>query len=280
MERQVHTLEANYTAKETFSAAAIGAYLPERPAELLRYFDSIDSTNTYLKQTPDLPHGTVAVADSQSGGRGRRGRQFESAGGQGIYLSVVWQASLFPGDLLSLTALGAVAACNAVETVCGVRPGIKWTNDLVLQGKKTCGILTEMTSRSDGSPDRIVMGIGLNVCQRAEDFSPEVAELASSLEALLGRSISRARLAAELILEFDRLFTAAKTQYDAYLAAYRRDCITLGKPVRLLWRETQQKALALDVDGQFGLVVQYTDGRQETVRSGEVSVRGLYGYTE
>lgn len=276
----MHTLEANYTAKEAFSAAAIGAYLPDRPAELLRYFDSIDSTNTYLKQTPVLPHGTVAVADSQSGGRGRRGRQFESAGGQGIYLSVVWQASLFPGDLLSLTALGAVAACNAVETVCGVRPGIKWTNDLVLQGKKICGILTEMTSRSDGSPDRIVMGIGLNVCQRAEDFSPEVAELASSLEALLGRSISRAHLAAELILEFDRLFTAAKTEYDAYLAAYRRDCITLGKPVRLLWRETQQEALALDVDGQFGLVVQYANGQQEIVRSGEVSVRGLYGYTE
>ena len=276
----MHTLEANYPAKEAFSAAAIGAYLPERPAELLRYFDSIDSTNTYLKQTPGLPHGTAAVADSQSGGRGRRGRQFESAGGQGIYLSVVWQASLFPGDLLSLTALGAVAACNAVETVCGVRPGIKWTNDLVLQGKKICGILTEMTSRSDGRIDRIVMGIGLNVCQTAEDFSPEVAELASSLEALLGRSISRARLAAELISEFDRLFTAAKTEYDAYLAAYRRDCITLGKPVRLLWRETQQEALALDVDEQFGLVVQYADGRQETVRSGEVSVRGLYGYTE
>ena len=140
MERQVHTLEANYPAKEAFSAAAIGAYLPERPAELLRYFDSIDSTNTYLKQTPDLPHGTVAVADSQSGGRGRRGRQFESAGGQGIYLSVVWQASLFPGDLLSLTALGAVAACNAVETLLVHSAEVKETLPVVAKALAEAGV--------------------------------------------------------------------------------------------------------------------------------------------
>lgn len=272
-------MEKTHPTGETYSAFAIGAQLPDRPEALLHFFDSIDSTNTYLKQTPDLAHGTVAVADRQSGGRGRRGREFESAGGKGIYLSILWRPRGAVESLLSLTALGAVAACNAVEQVCGVRPGIKWTNDLVLQGKKICGILTEMTTGSNGSIDRIVMGIGLNVCQTAEDFSPQVAELASSLALLLGSPVSRTRLAAALIRELDRLFDNLDGCDEAYLSAYRRDCITLGQPVRLLWKEGQQEALALDVDEQFGLLVQYADGTQEVIRSGEVSVRGLYGYT-
>ena len=159
--------------------------------------------------------------------------------------------------------MAAVAVCGAVERAAGVRPGIKWTNDLILGGRKLGGILTELSLEGEtGRPEYLIIGVGLNVRQRAEDFPPEVADVATSLAAQ-GYEVSRAALAAALIEAFGR-----------------RDCVTLGREVRLLWSEEQERGLALDVDGQFGLVVRWADGTETTVRTGEVSVRGLYGYVE
>ena len=155
-------------------------------------------------------------------------------------------------------------------------------NDPVLEGKKLCGILTELSLEGEtGRVQDLVLGIGINVSQRPEDFTPEVREIATSLAQALGRPVSRPALAAEVIRELDRLYAALTAgEIAPYLAEYRRRCVNLGRTVRLLGPDGGETAEALDIDGDFGLVVRTADGGIRTVRSGEVSVRGLYGYTE
>lgn len=250
----------------------------------LRCFEELDSTNNYLKTQADAPDGTAVTAESQTAGRGRMDRSFQSPKGQGIYLSVLLRPSLPPDRLPPVTALAGVAVCAAVERVCGVRPGLKWPNDPVLCGKKLCGILTELSLEAEtGRVQSLVLGIGVNVGQGPGDFSPEVREVATSLLQALGKPVSRPQLTAALLEELDRAYAALLAgDLTEYLAAYRRDCVNLGKTVQLIpfgggERETAQ---AVDIDGEFSLVVRGADGKERTVRSGEVSVRGLWGYTE
>ena len=189
---------------------------------------------------------------------------------------------LAPEKILPLTALGAVAACDAVERTCGVRPQIKWTNDLVLNGKKLSGTLTELSLEGEsGALQYAVIGIGVNCNNASEDFPPELRDVATSLYLETGKRVQRAALAAALIEELDKLYAALQSGDTAsYLTSYRRDCLTLGREVQLLWQDVKEKVTALDVDDQFGLVVRRADGTVETIRTGEVSVRGLYGYVE
>ena len=248
----------------------------------LRCLEEVDSTNSYLKREAlsGAPHGTVAVANGQSAGRGRMTRSFQSPPGKGVYLSILLRPHLPPMDLMGVTGMTAVAVCGAVERAAGVRPGIKWTNDLVLNGRKICGILTEMALETEsGLTQSLVIGAGVNVSHTPEDFGPEVSRMATSL-AQEGYRVSRSALAAAMIEEFNRLGEALGGDASHWVDAYRRDCVTLGRPVRLLWTDRQVRGEALDIDEQFGLVVRLEDGSETTVRTGEVSVRGLYGYTE
>lgn len=248
----------------------------------LRCLEEVDSTNSYLKREAlaGAPHGTVAVANAQTAGRGRMTRSFRSPPGRGVYLSILLRPQLPPEELLGVTGMTAVAVCNAVERTAGVRPGIKWTNDLVLNGRKLCGILTELALEGEtGRTQSLVIGAGVNVSHTPEDFGPEVSQMATSL-AQEGYPVSRALLAAAMVEELLRLSGALGGDTGGWVEAYRRDCVNLGRPVRLLWTEGQTRAEAVDVDGQFGLVVRLPDGSLRAVRTGEVSVRGLYGYTE
>ena len=252
------------------------------PCPDLRCLEEIDSTNSYLKYEAlrGAPRGTVAVANCQTAGRGRRSRSFASPPDKGVYLSMLLRPQLRPEELLGATGLAAVAVCNAVERVSGVRPGIKWTNDLILNDKKLCGILTEMSVEGEtGMTESLVIGAGVNVRHSEKDFGPEVAGIATSL-AMEGYQASRPALAAAMIEEFFHLSDSLGGSIGQWVDAYRRDCVTLGKPVKLLWTDHQTEAVALDVDGQFGLIVRFPDGAKTTVRTGEVSVRGMYGYVE
>ena len=210
-------------------------------------------------------------------------RSFQSPKGAGVYLSVLLRPALPPDRLPPMTALAGVAVCAAVERACGVRPGLKWPNDPVLNGKKLCGILTEVSLEAEtGRLQSMVLGIGINVSQRAEDFSPEVREVATSLLQELGEPVSRPRLAAALLEELDAAYAALlRGDLSAYLAAYRRDCVNLGRTVQLIpFAGGRETAEAVDIDEDFSLVVRGAGGEERTVRSGEVSVRGLWGYTE
>lgn len=245
------------------------------------YFESIDSTNNYAKQAAlqGGEDGLVVIANEQTGGRGRSGRSFQSPPDKGLYLTALLRPKAAPAEVLSVTALAAVAVCNAVERTCGVRPGIKWTNDLILNGKKLTGILTEMGVEGEsGALQYVVIGIGVNANHERSDFSDEVAEMATSLRMELGHPVSRAALAAALIEELDALYACLGGDLSGYLEQYRADCVTLGKQVRILGSGAERTGEAVGIDDSFGLIVRREDGTLETIRSGEVSVRGLYGY--
>lgn len=258
-------------------------YLPadRLVGQTLLCLDTVDSTNTELKRraAQGAPDGLAVIADRQTGGRGRLGRSFVSVPEKGLYLSVLLRPRCAVAELTTLTAWAAVAVCDAIHSVCGVRPGIKWTNDLVLEGRKVCGILTELgTDPKTGAPDYVVLGIGVNLSQTAADFGPEVAPVAISLAQALGTAPDRAQLAAAILSALDGLYAAFPKERVAWLARYRANCITTGKPVRLLRPNGVQEAFAEAIDDDFALTVRLPDGRRETVSGGEVSVRGLFGY--
>ena len=244
-------------------------------------YESVDSTNTQCKRLAmnGAVDGTVVMAEEQTAGRGRKGRSFQSPQGLGLYLSILWRPQCEPSRLLPLTSLAAVAVSRAMERVTGERADIKWPNDLLLRDKKIAGILTEMALEGEsGQIDYVVLGIGINVHHKAADFTEEVAAMASSLDAVLGVTVSRPRLAAVLMEELDILRREVMWQPELYLDEYRQRCVTIGRTVQVVRGEERKAANAIDVDEQFGLAVRYEDGTEETVRSGEVSVRGLYGY--
>ena len=164
----------------------------------LRCLKEVDSTNSYLKREALLgaSHRTVATANCQTAGRGRMTRKFVSPPDRGVYLSVLFRPEVPPEALLGASGMAAAAVCNAVERTAGIRPGIKWPNDLVLHGKKLCGILTELSIEGEtGMVETLVIGAGVNVSHSREDFGPEVAEIATSL-AMEGYTVSRPALAA------------------------------------------------------------------------------------
>ena len=247
----------------------------------LRIFGEVTSTNTLLKQMAQegTPAGTVLIADRQTGGRGRLGRSFLSPGGVGVYLSALIRPDCAPTQLMHLTCAVAVAMCDAAENAFGFRPGIKWTNDLVVGTRKLGGILTELgLNPQTGRVDYAVLGIGINCGQTASDFDESIRSMATSVRMVTGRNADRNRLIAEMIKALEAMDQNLLTNPAAILDRYRRDCITLGQDVSILRGDELRHARALDIDTGGGLLVRYDTGETGTVTSGEVSVRGLYGY--
>lgn len=254
---------------------------PQYPwGELVTYLPETDSTNTQLKRLAreGAPEGTALVSGHQTVGRGRKGRSFYSPEGMGIYLSILLRPKCEAADLMHLTCATGVAMCNAMESITGVRPGIKWTNDLVFGKRKLGGILTELGFTPQGKLDYAVIGIGINCRQQPQDFPPEIRDMAGSLAMMSGQAVSRAQVAAAMLDSLYQMRQTLLTGKDAMFTKYRRDCVTLGQPVSLVRGEEVRHAYALTVDNSGALVVRLPDGQEETVNSGEVSVRGMYGY--
>ena len=259
---------------------AIRTLLGDCPWQI-RLFGEVDSTNTLLKgmAREGSPGGTVLVADRQTGGRGRLGRTFLSPGGVGVYYSALIRPNCAPGELMHLTCAVAVAMCDAVERAFGFRPGIKWTNDLVVNGKKLGGILTELgLNPQTGRVDYAILGIGINCCQEEMDFDPSIRDMATSVRMVLGRKADRNLLIAEMTRALESMDRELLSSPGAILERYRADCITLGQAVSILRGDEIRHGVALDIDSEGGLIVRYDSGETGTVTSGEVSVRGLYGY--
>lgn len=248
--------------------------------EHFHYFSELDSTNDRLKQMARqaAPHGTVLIADRQTGGHGRMGRSFLSPEGVGIYMSILLRPNCSPSELMHLTCATAVAMCEAVEKAAGLRPDIKWTNDLVYGKRKLGGILTELGLNTKGGVDYAIIGIGLNCCQQEADFAPEIQNIAGSLSMASGRHIDRSTVAAAMMEALWKMDALLLTGKDAMLEQYRKNCITIGQDISLLRGENVRHGKALDIDDSGALIVAFSDGHIEAVNSGEVSVRGMYGY--
>ena len=254
---------------------------PAHPwGENLLWFDTIDSTNTHAKAlaAAGAPHGTVLIADTQTGGRGRMGRSFLSPGGVGIYMSVILRPNCRAEDLMHLTCAAAVAVCDAVEEVTGLRPGVKWINDLVSGKQKLAGILTEMrVDPQSGLVSYAIVGIGLNCCQTAGDFPPELP-MAASLSMVLGKPIDRSAVAAAMIRHLHIMDAALFAKKSTIMDRYRAGCITIGQAVAVHGYDQIRHGTALSVEDDGALTVRFDDGHIQSVSAGEVSVRGMYGY--
>ena len=270
--------------EHTLTLPEITCHLPQNHPwqDRIACFESVGSTNTLAKSmaASGAPHGTVLIADHQSAGRGRLGRTFLSPAGTGVYMSVVLRPDCTPDRLMHLTCAAAVAMCGAVQAAVGIRPGIKWTNDLVYGGKKLAGILTELSiAPESGLVDWAIVGIGINCCQRSQEFAPEIRDMAGSLAMVTGREIDRSRVAAAMVTALEEMDRRLLTDKEAILDAYRAGCITLGRDISLHRGGEVRYGTALDIDAEGALIVRFPDGHTETVNSGEVSVRGMYGYS-
>ena len=267
---------------QSLSAVEIQNHLGDHPwAGCVTVVDSVDSTNNLAKQLAGAgaPEGTCVLAECQTGGRGRRGRSFASPGGMGVYLSIILRPDVRPDALMHLSACVAEAGAEAVEEQTGLHAGIKWVNDLVAGGKKLSGILTELSVELEsGRTQYAVVGIGINCCQRESDFPPEIADIATSIAIQTGNEPDRNALAAALIRAISRLSGELIEGRSSWMERYRARCITLGKPVKVLWPDGAREAFAVGLNDYAALEVEYADGTRATVSSGEVSVRGMYGY--
>lgn len=248
-------------------------------AENAIWLPTVHSTNTHaaMLARQGAPHGTVVLADRQTAGKGRLGRTFSSPEGKGIYCSAVLRYDVQPERLFALTPIMAEAARRAVEAVTGLQPQIKWINDLVLHGRKLCGILTELGTEN-GAVAYVIVGIGINCSQQMEDFPPELRETAISLEQALGKTVDREAVILELIRQIQLAADGFLQNSSEWMISYVNHCETVGKDVMLIRNDERREAHVDGIDDRGALLVTLPDGKKETVFTGEVSVRSKTGY--
>lgn len=243
------------------------------------YYDEIDSTNLKAKQFGEegAPHGTLAVADMQTAGRGRRGRGWDSPAGSSIYMSIMLRPKFPPVKAPMLTIVMAYSVARALCTCTGLDVQIKWPNDIILNGKKIVGILTEMSTEIDYI-NHIVIGVGINV--NMESFPEEIVEKATSLRIETGEIQKRAPIVVEIMSEFETWYEAFEQSEDLSFLQddYNQLLVNCGKDVRILGAKETYQAHALGINETGELLVRREDGSEEAVYAGEVSVRGVYGY--
>lgn len=246
--------------------------------EKIYFYRETDSTNTRARSLAEdgAGHGTVVVAEIQNAGRGRRGRQWTSPEGAGVWFTILLKPDIRPDDAAMLTLVAAMAVARGIERTAGKRPQIKWPNDVVLSGKKVCGILTEMSTQID-YVNHIVVGIGVNVKPQA--FPAEIAEKATALETECGKSISRPQLLEAVLEEFEHFYGLYMETMDVslFMEEYNSFLVNKGRQVKVLDPAGAYEGTALGINGRGELLVE-RQGEVVTVNSGEVSVRGIYGY--
>lgn len=246
--------------------------------QVVEYRDEVDSTNNLAKELArkGASEGTLVVADKQTSGKGRLGRNWESPAGTGIWMSLILRPNILPQYASELTLVAGLGVCEAIKKSTGLEAKIKWPNDVVVNGKKVCGILTEMSAEMDRI-NYVVVGIGINANMEA---FPEELPHATSLKIEGQKEYIRK----EIIQCFLEIFEKDYNQYrvdmslESMKARYEENCITLHQRVKLLKREGESIAEAIGITNSGALIVKYENGMEEEIVSGEVSVRGLYGY--
>lgn len=244
----------------------------------LEYYEEIDSTNIRAKAwaKEGAKEGSIVIADYQNAGKGRLGRVWLSPKATGIWMSLILRPMLLPIEIPQITLVAGLSMCKAIQNLTGLDAKIKWPNDIVVNKKKVCGILTEM-SATEKEISYVVVGIGVNVNNQTFDSSiPYATSLAAEGKSYYQRE--------QIIKRFAEIF---EKQYELYtqdrslksiLKEYKNNCITLNKEVRISNTHEEYTAYIEDINTDGSLIITRSDGRCETIFSGEVSVRGLYGY--
>lgn len=236
-------------------------------------FREIDSTNNYAKKIAheNAEHGTAVISEIQTAGKGRMGRTFVSPSNTGIYISIILKNSLNAETAQLITSCAAVSVCQAIDKVCGTDTQIKWVNDIFLNGKKICGILTEASmSFETGTLDYAVIGIGINVFSVKNTFSDELLKIASSIEDECGVKTDRSQLCAEILNFLEENLKSLENRN--FISEYKkRSCIT-GNYVIVTKGGSERQAFAFDIDDNACLKVRYDDGSEEALNSGEARI--------
>ena len=245
----------------------------------LEYYYETDSTNNRARDAAEkgASHGFLAVADCQTAGKGRRGRVWNSPHGTDIYMSFVLRPTFTPSQASMLTLVAGMAVVKGVQKATGLSAMIKWPNDAVVNGKKICGILTEMSTEEDAIR-YVVPGIGINV--NATEFPEEIRDKATSLKLELGRSVKRSDVICAVAESFEEYYEIFEKTCDmsGLLSAYDEMLVNMEKTVCVLDPKGEYRGKALGIDEEGCLLVEKENGEVVHVLSGEVSVRGIYGY--
>jgi BirA family biotin operon repressor/biotin-[acetyl-CoA-carboxylase] ligase len=244
----------------------------------IQVLDVVDSTNNMAKRCAEegAGHGLLIIGDQQTAGKGRRGRAWDSKKGEGIFMTLLLKPDLEPGNASMLTLVMALAVRRALEHVANLSASIKWPNDIICNGKKVCGILTEMSAQMDYI-NHIVIGVGINV--HNETFLPEVENVATSIYQQTGVHIVRTELVAEVLNCFEYYYEQFMTTQDlcSLVEEYNQYLINCDRKVLVLDAKHTYTGTALGINSSGELQVLTEDGIRN-VASGEVSVRGVYGY--
>lgn len=244
------------------------------------HFDSIDSTNSKAKQLADSVEadGTIIISEEQTNGRGRLGRSWVSPKYKGIWMSIILKPDLNPMEAVKLTQIAAASLVLASKEL-GIKTFVKWPNDIVMNHKKVCGILTEMNAELTRI-NYVIVGIGINVNIDEADFPEDIKPIATSLKAETNASVNRKELVGRILNNFENLYLKFIKENDVETSLHicRENSALLGREIMVVKRNGNIEAKALDIDAEGRLLVQYEDGSQEYVVSGEVSIRGKGSY--
>lgn len=245
----------------------------------LLFFEKVDSTNNMVRALAEqgAPEGTLAVAANQTAGKGRRGRSWSAPEGTSIAMSILLRPEFPPERASMLTLVMAMAIARGIREMTGLDAGIKWPNDIVADGKKLCGILTEMSTEMEYIR-YVVIGIGINVSMK--EFPEELKQKATSLELCLGRPVKRAPLIDACMRAFEEYYEKYLQTLDLSLLQeeYNRELVNVGREVTVLAPAGDYTGVSHGINREGELVVELAGGEIRNVVSGEVSVRGVYGY--
>lgn len=245
----------------------------------LVYLDEVDSTNNYARKLAEdgVQHGTLVVADYQNGGKGRRGRTWVMPHRKAIAMSLIVRPDIRPEKASMMTLVTGMAVAEAIKKVTGLDTKIKWPNDIVINGKKISGILTEMSAEMDGI-NYVVIGIGINA--NFTEFPEELRETATSLQQQLGYPVDRGAIICMTMKIFEIYYERfMETQSMKGLAEeYQQMLVNLDRQVRVLEPGNEYSGVARGIDETGQLLVEKENGETVAVYAGEVSVRGIYNY--
>lgn len=265
---------------DILNEAEIRAVLTSRwLGQNVKFLEETDSTNNVIRRMAEqgAPEGTLAVAEIQTAGKGRRGRSWSSPKGSGIWHSFLLRPDFAPEHASMLTLLAAMAVQKAVCDVTGLDGLIKWPNDIVVNGKKICGILTEMSTEED-TIRYVVVGIGINA--NTPDFPEEIRATATSLALELGHPVRRALLINGIMCAFEEYYDIYRQTLDMsrLKEIYNQRLVNVEREVKVLAPRGDYTGVSHGINDEGELIVELADGTIREVNSGEVSVRGIYGY--
>ena len=259
---------------DLMSLALINNYLNKSCSDLhIDVFREVDSTNRIcLDRAADgEKEGYVAIAGKQTAGRGRRGRSFYSPSDTGVYMSVLLRPEKYHGaDVLKITTMAAAAVCEAIEMLSDKTTAIKWVNDILIDGKKVCGILCEaLQSPGSSTTDAVVLGIGINAFPPEDGFPEEIRDTAGSIYEKPG-IVSRSRIAAEVLNRFMHYYR--DEAFSDYFKAYKKRSLVIDKDVEIIAPGSSKRAHVIGLNDDCTLTVRYENGSTGILNSGEVSI--------